>query len=61
MARHEDDHVRIRPIEDFLEIFCERCKAAEKVSLPVLMLEMSQKSSDFIKAHRDCDSQDSSK
>lgn len=54
MSTHEDDHVRIRPIEGHLEIFCQKCSAFERVTLPVSVEEIGNRSTAFIGKHLDC-------
>lgn len=54
MSTATDDHVRIRPIDGQLEIFCQKCSAFERVTLPVSVEEIGMRSTSFIQKHLDC-------
>jgi len=54
MSTQPDDHVRIRPIDGQLEIFCQKCSAFERVTLPVAVDEIGKLSTAFIQKHLDC-------
>lgn len=54
MSNDDSDHVRIRPLDGQLEIFCEGCKAFERMTLPVSVEDIGKSSTAFIDKHLDC-------